>query len=45
VDEAGCAIVLSEDMGDGATLKRIKVRNPLKGGALPDDLRPLLGMP
>jgi predicted nucleic acid-binding protein len=42
---AGCAIVLSEDMGDGATLDDITVRNPLRGGALPEDLRPLLGMP
>ena len=43
--EAGCAIVLSEDMGDGATLDGITVRNPLRGDALPDDLHPLLGMP
>ena len=43
--EADCAIVLSEDMGDGAVLDGITVRNPLRGGALPDDLRPLLGMP
>ncbi len=43
--EAGCTIVLSEDMGDGATLDDITVRNPLKGDALPDELRPLLGMP
>jgi predicted nucleic acid-binding protein len=42
---AGCTIALSEDMGDGATLDGITVRNPLRGGALPDDLRPLLGMP
>jgi predicted nucleic acid-binding protein len=43
--EAGCTIVLSEDMQDGAALDGITVRNPLRGGALPDDLRPLLGMP
>ncbi len=43
--EAGCRIALSEDMGDGASLDGITVRNPLRGAALPDDLRPLLGMP
>ena len=43
--EAGCTVVLSEDMGDGATLDGITVRNPLRGDALPDDLRPLLGLP
>jgi len=31
-------------MGDGAALDGITVRNPLKGDALPDDLRPLLGL-
>jgi predicted nucleic acid-binding protein len=43
--EAGCSIVLSEDMGDGVALDGITVRNPLKGNQLPDDLRPLLGLP
>jgi predicted nucleic acid-binding protein len=42
--EAGCRIVLGEDMDDGAKLEGIVVRNPLQGDALPDDLRPLLGM-
>jgi len=42
--KAGCTIVLSEDMADGAALDGIVVRNPLRGDALPDDLRPLLGM-
>ncbi len=42
---AGCKIALSEDMGDGAALDGITVRNPLTGTALPDDLRSLLGMP
>jgi hypothetical protein len=31
-------------MADGAALDGILVRNPLQGDALPDDLRPLLGM-
>jgi predicted nucleic acid-binding protein len=42
--EAGCTIVLSEDMEDGAALDGITVRDPLRGRELPDDLRPLLGM-
>ena len=42
--EAGCTTLLSEDMQDGAALDGIAVRNPLRGGELPDDLRPLLGM-
>jgi predicted nucleic acid-binding protein len=41
--EAGCAIVPSEDMQDGAALDGITVRDPLRGSELPDDLRPLLG--
>ncbi|MDF2974299.1 MAG: putative nucleic-acid-binding protein contains domain [Microvirga sp.] len=43
--EAGCTTLLSEDMRDGAALDGITVRNPLRGGELPDDLRSLLGMP
>jgi predicted nucleic acid-binding protein len=42
---AGCTIALSEGMTDGAGLDGIMVHNPLTGDALPDDLRPLLGMP
>jgi predicted nucleic acid-binding protein len=42
--KAGCTIALSEDMGDGAKLDGITVRNPLQGDALPDDLRLMLGM-
>ena len=40
---AGCSIVLSEGMYDGATLDGIVVRDPLVGGWPPDDLRPLFG--
>ena len=43
--DAGCTIVLSEDMQDGGTLDGVSVRNPLRGAALPDDLQRLLGMP
>jgi len=43
--DAGCTIVLSEDMQDGEALDGITVRDPLRGAALPDDLRRLLGMP
>jgi predicted nucleic acid-binding protein len=42
---AGCTIALSEDMGEGAVLGGITVRNPFQGEALPDGLRPLLGLP
>lgn len=40
---AGCTVALSEDMHDGAALNGIVVRNPFAGGAIPEDLRPLLG--
>lgn len=42
---AGCTVVLSEDMHDGARLDDIVVRNPFVDGELADDLRPLLGLP
>ena len=41
--EAGCTILLSEDMQDGAELDGLVVRNPLRGDRLPADLAPLLG--
>jgi predicted nucleic acid-binding protein len=41
---AGCRIVLSEDMQDGAELDGVVVRNPLRGDRLPEDLAPLLGL-
>ena len=43
--EAGCTVALSEDKQDGSALDGIVVRNPLRGGVLPDDLRALVGMP
>ena len=42
--EAGCSIVLSEDMQDGAKFGGVTVRNPFAGTSLPDDLRQLLGL-
>jgi predicted nucleic acid-binding protein len=41
---AGCSLVLSEDMHDGAVFDGLRVRDPLGTDALPADLRPLLGM-
>ena len=42
--EAGCSIVLSEDMQDGATFGGVTVRNPFAGPSLPTDVRRLLGL-
>jgi predicted nucleic acid-binding protein len=42
--QAGCSIVLSEDMHEGARLDGMVVRNPFADRALVDDLRPLLGL-
>jgi predicted nucleic acid-binding protein len=42
--EAGCKVVLSEDMQDGAELAGVVVRNPLRGDRLPEDLAALLGL-
>jgi predicted nucleic acid-binding protein len=39
---AGCATLLSEDMGEGAALSGVTVRNPLVGDRLPDELERLL---
>ena len=41
--EAGCTVLLSEDMQDGAEFDGVVVRNPLRGDGLPRDLVPLLG--
>lgn len=43
-EEAGCAVALSEDMGDGHRLGRIVVRNPFSGGELSPAARRLLGV-
>ncbi len=42
--EAGCAVVLTEDMGDGAHVAGIRVRDPFAGPELPGDVRKLLGI-
>ena len=42
--EAGCSVVLSEDMHDGAEFDGLRVRDPLGTAALPADLQALLGM-
>ena len=41
--EAGCSVVLSEDMQDGAKFGGVTVRNPFAGASLPKDIRDLLG--
>ncbi len=41
--EAGCTLLLSEDMQDGMSVGGITVRNPFVGDELPDDLARLLG--
>lgn len=41
---AGCRLLLSEDMQDGATFDGLVVRNPFRGHDVADDLRSLLGM-
>ena len=40
---AGCVAVLSEDMGDGAALDDVVVRNPFIGPDLPQPVAKLLG--
>lgn len=43
LERAGCAALLSEDMGEGARLGGLVVRNPFAGEALPEPVRRLLG--
>jgi predicted nucleic acid-binding protein len=40
--EAGCTILLSEDMQDGAAFDGLVVRNPFRADGLPEGLRSLL---
>ena len=42
LDRAGCTIVLSEDMGEGAVLGGVTVRNPFAGEVLPHEVDRLL---
>lgn len=39
---AGCAVLLSEDMQDGAALAGVTVRDPLVGCRLPDEVETML---
>ena len=39
---AGCGVLLSEDMQDGAALAGVVVRDPLAGERLPDEVEALL---
>ncbi len=43
-EEAGCSLVLSEDMHDGMKLGGVKVRNPFAGSELAPDIRKLIGL-
>ena len=42
LSRAGCGVLLSEDMGDGAALGSLTVRNPFVGEDLPDGVAALL---
>ena len=42
LDRAGCTVVLSEDMGDGARHGGVAVHNPFAGEHLPDEIERLL---
>lgn len=42
---AGCTLLLSEDMHDGASLAGVTVRNPFAGDALPADVAAVLTPP
>jgi predicted nucleic acid-binding protein len=42
LSRAGCTTMLSEDMGDGATLGGVTVRNPFGGERMPADLERIL---
>lgn len=39
---AGCGVLLSEDMQDGAAMAGVAVRDPFAGEALPDEVEALL---
>lgn len=42
LERAGCTAILSEDMGDGAMLGGVTIRNPFAGDRLPDEVDRLL---
>lgn len=41
--QAGCRVLLSEDMHDGAVHSGLRIRNPFAGPSLPADVERLLG--
>jgi predicted nucleic acid-binding protein len=43
-DEAGCSLVLSEDMHDGMRFGGVTIRNPFAGSELAADIRALIGL-
>jgi predicted nucleic acid-binding protein len=43
-EQAGCTLLLSEDMHDGARFRRLRVRNPFAGSELAQDIRSLIGL-
>lgn len=43
-DEAGCSLILSEDMHDGMRLRGVTIRNPFAGSGLASDVRALIGL-
>jgi hypothetical protein len=44
--EAGCRVILTEDLADGADLSGVRIRNPFSpSGGLTEHARGLLGLP
>jgi predicted nucleic acid-binding protein len=44
LEQAGCTLLLSEDMGDGAKFGKLTVVNPFKGAAIPKRAAEALGL-
>ena len=42
--DAGCSLVLSEDMHDGMRFGNVTVRNPFAGRELAKDVREMIGL-
>ena len=43
-EQAGCTLLLSEDMHDGMKFRALQVRNPFAGADLADDVRTLIDL-
>lgn len=41
--EAGCAVILTEDMAGGSTLHGVRILNPFVGNTIPNTVQELLG--